>query len=425
MNNVLRKISRNKTLVNGGLFSIYSFMGRGISFLLLMLLANYIPPAEYGSLSLFNTIVSFVTIFMALNTEGYFSISYFKKSEEDFKKNFTSIFIIGIGTLLFFLLLVIIGGNYLCTALALSQNLLIIAVIISFLTFSFHIQQHYFRIQEKVITYGYYNIGFAVLNFVLSLLFVITLKQGWMGRVNAQLTCGTLFGILSIYTFSKCKLFKFDWNKERYKEIIAWGIPMIPHHATTWVRQGLDRYIINFYYATYQVGIFSFALNAANIIEMIGIAFNSTNSVTIFKTLSNKDLNNQEKKEKLEKQTRLIGTIYFAAAIAVMIAMSCITLVALPKYKDSIPYIWILSVSAFLKCVYFLYCNYLFYFSKTKLLMYITFGTSVLHLLLSLVLTQYSLLYTALIYVIIQLVTDIIVYINSKKILKKEINEHI
>jgi len=200
---------------------------------------------------------------------------------------------------------------------------------------------------------------------------------------------------------------------------------MIPHHATTWVRQGLDRYIINFYYATYQVGIFSFALNAANIIEMIGIAFNSTNSVTIFKTLSNKDLNNQEKKEKLEKQTRLIGTIYFAAAIVVMISMSCITLVALPKYKDSIPYIWILSVSAFLKCVYFLYCNYFFYFSKTKLLMYITFGTSVLHLLLSLVLTQYSLLYTALIYVIIQLVTDIIVYINSKKILKKEINEHI
>ena len=419
---LFHKTKGNKTLVNGGLFSIYSFLGRGISFLLLMLLANYIPPAEYGSLSLFNTVVSFVTIFMALNTEGYFTISYFKKSEDDFKKNFTAIYIIGIGTLLFFLCMVIIGGEFISNALDLSQQLLLYAVIISFFSFSFHVQQSYFRVQEKVITYGYYNIGNALLNFILSLLFVITFAQGWIGRANAHLICAVVFGLFSIYTFSRSQLFKINWEKSRYKEILSWGIPMIPHHATGWIRQGLDKYIINFFYATYQVGIFSFAINVSNIIEMIGMAFNATNSVTLFKTLSDKVMSNQQKLEKLNKQTRLIGLIYMISSFGTIIVMSILTYTVLPKYQESIPYIWILCLAAFLKCLYFLYCNYLFYYSKTKQLMYITFGTSVMHLLLSLAVTRYSLFYTALIYVIVQAAITFMVYIQSKKILATEFN---
>ena len=419
--NIFKRIKGNKTLVNGGLFSIYSFLGKGIAFLLLMLLANYIPPAEYGSLSLFTTVVSFVTIFMALNTEGYFSITYFKHEEEDFKKNFTAIYIIGLITLLFFLLVVIVGGHYICDVLELSQTMLVNAVIISFFAFSFNVQQNYFRVQEKVVTYGFYNVGNALLNFALSLFFVITLGQGWIGRINAQLICTIVFGLLSIYTFVHSKLFKINWEKDRYKEIVSWGMPMIPHHATSWIRQGLDRYIINYHYTIYQVGIFSYALNVSNVIEMIGTAFNATNSVTIFKTLSDKTLTNDQKIAKLRRQTRLIGIIYLLASVATMVLISVLTYLALPKYQDSIPYIWILCLAGFLKCIYLLYCNYLFYYSKTKNLMYITFGTSIMHLLLSLGLTQFSLIYTAIIYVVVQTTITMLVYIQSNKLLRMEL----
>ena len=416
----IKRIKKNKTLVNGGLFSLYSFMGRGFSFLLLMLLANYMPPTEYGSLSLFNTVVSFVTIFMALSTEGYFSISFFKKSKDEFKKNFTSIYILGLATLVFFIIVVWIGGIYISDALQLSQDLLFYAAIISFLTFSFHIQQNYFRIQEKVVTYGYYNVGNALLNFVLSLFFVITLKQGWTGRVNAQLLCAIVFGTLSLFTFLRAKLFIFDWDKSRYKELVAWGLPMLPHQATGWIRQGLDRYIINYSWSTYEVGIFSFALNASNIIDMVGHAFNATNSVTLFQTLSDKSLDADRKMQILRKQTRNIGLIYSVSAVVIVLSMSLIAYFALPKYKDSVPYIWILSISAIMKCFYYLYTNYLFYYGKTKTLMYITFGTSVMHLLLSLALTRFSLYYTSLIYVLVQSVILYFVFKKSQDLLEDE-----
>lgn len=420
---LLHKAKNNKTLINGGLFSLYSFMGRGISFLLLILLANYIPPAEYGVLSLFSTVVSFVTIFMALNSEGYFNISYFKKSPEEFKKDFSTIYSLGLGTVILFLIIIFIGGNYISEALELSQQLLVYAVIISFFAFSSHVQQNFFRIQEKVITYGIYNIGNALINFCLSLFFVITYKQGWMGRVNAQLICTVVFGFVSIYTFTHYKLFKLNWEKDRYREIISWGLPMIPHHATGWIRQGLDRYIINYYYTTYQVGIFSYAINISNIIDMIGIAFNATNSVTLYQTLSNKELTNQQKIRKLDNQTRLIGIIYLIATIVVAFSITVLTYVALPQYRDAMPYIGIMCVAGFLKCVYYLYCNYLFYYSKTKNLMFVTFGTSILHLVLSLALTGYSLYFTAIIYTLVQAIMTVLVYLQSKRLLIEEFSK--
>ena len=47
----------NKSLRNGVFFSLFSFINRGFSFLLLIILAKYIAPAEYGYLSLFATVV--------------------------------------------------------------------------------------------------------------------------------------------------------------------------------------------------------------------------------------------------------------------------------------------------------------------------------------------------------------------------------
>ncbi len=341
----------NKTLINGGLFSIYSFWGRGMSFILLMLLANYIPPTDYGMLSLFNTVVSFVTVFMALNTEGYFSISFFKKSEDDFKKNFTAIIILGVITMMICLMLVNFGGKTISSVLKLSQSLIIFAIIIAFLQFIFNIQQNYYRIKEKVIIYGCYNVGNAFLNFFLSLILVIYVGQGWIGRINAQLLCAIIFAVLSFGTFVKSKLFRFSISANRFKEIILWGLPMIPHHAAGWIRQGLDRYIVNFFYSTYYVGLFSFALNVANIIEMVGLAFNSTNSVTLFKTLSKDDYSNENKISILRRQTKLIGSIYLIVSIIVVVFMSIITFLFLPKYVSSIFYIWILSIASFLKCL--------------------------------------------------------------------------
>lgn len=412
----ISKIKGNKTLVNGGLFSFFSFINRGISFLLLILLANYIMPAEYGVLSLFNTVVSFAAYFIALCTQGYLSISFFKSDKEGFRKDVSSIYLITVSSLIVLSCMVLLFGGKLGGWLNLPSVFIWIALIICFFNVFWELFIDFVRVQEKVLKYGILSISFALLNFGLTLYLVINRDLNWEGRVYAQLATTILFAVLGIVIFLKKGLITFNLTWDRVRFIILWGLPLIPHNAANWLKQGGDRMIINQTFGVEEVGIFSFALNLVGLIIMIGVAFNSSNSVTIFQILSS-DANN--KWEQLKKQTKNIFIIYLFTILAIVLGVSIFVPLLLPKYSACIPYFLILSVYGFLQCIYFLYCNYLFYYNKNKEIMLITFGTASLHLLLSLLLTRYSLYLTCIIYLITQFILVYFVSNRSKIVLKQ------
>ncbi len=419
--NLYHRAIHSKTLVNGSLFSLFSFFGQGIGFVLLILLANYIRPAEYGQLSLFTTVVTFVGFIVAFSTRGYPSVTFFKKDTEGFKKDFSTTIILGLVTVVMLAVPILLFGDWMGEKLELSKQLLWYVLIVSFFSFVFTLQQDYLRIKEKVISYGIYNCSNALLNFILSLVLVITFEQSWMGRVNASVICTVLFGIMSCFFFFQKDLIRVIIPWKNYREALVWGVPMIPHVATGWLRQGLDRYIINYFYSVYEVGVFSFAMNLANIIVMIGSAFNSTNSITLFQVLSNKALPNEQKRLKLRRQTRIIFLVYLASTLVVLLSMTILTHIALPKYRGSIPYMWVLAINGLGNCIYFLYCNYLFFYGKTKSLMYITLSTSLMHVGLSFALTRFSLYCTAIVYGLMMTLMTVLVIWQAKKLIREHL----
>ena len=72
-----------------------------------------------------------------------------------------------------------------------------------------------------------------------------------------------------------------------------------------------------------------------------------------------------------------------------------------------------------LQCYYLVYVNILFFYKTTKLLMYITFSSSLIHVGLSFWLTRYGVMYTSCVMVISNLLIFIGVYIYSRKVLHK------
>lgn len=415
---LIDKLIKDRTLKNGGLYSLFSFFGKGMSFVLLIILAKYIQPAEYGRLSLFSTVVTFLTYFVAFSTSGYLSVSFFKTTKDEFKKDFSTVFLLGVFSLSIFILIVLLGGEWIASQIELTKSLLWIAIVIPFTDLLYHIQQNLFRMKEKIRPYGIFNCSHAILNFVLSLLFVVTFNQGWLGRIDAQVVCSIIYAVIALGYLIKCRLFDFNIKKDRVIQILLWGIPLIPHLGAIWIRRGLDQYIINYHYSVYEVGLFSFALNVTGIIIMIGSAFNDSNSVSFYKILSNKELTSLEKRNELKHLTKSIFIIFVLATSLLILVVIALIHVVLPQYSPSIPFFLILAVYGFIQCIYFLYCNYLFYYGKTKHLMSITFGTSVLHLFLSLILTQYSLYLTACVYVFVQGIIVSLVYRKSNKLIK-------
>lgn len=245
--------------------------------------------------------------------------------------------------------------------------------------------------------------GCALMNLVLSITFIKVFQFGWPGRAYAQFVCMLLFGGFGIFYFLWNRFFAFDISSY-YRQVLIWSIPLIPHAATTFIRQGCDRYIINYYHSISDVGLFSFALTLVNVITMIGFGFNQSNSVDIYKTLADDNINNGKKMDKLSKQRRLFIGIYIATTLLAVIVGALGVPLVMPKYDGAIMYFLILSVYGFGVCVYLLYTNYLFYYKKTKQIMYITFGTAICHLILSLFLTKFGLVYTAILYGVMQMI---------------------
>lgn len=412
---IFLKIKSNKTIVNGSLFSLFSFTNQGFNFLLLLVLANFILPAEFGYLSLFATVIMVVNYFISMSIEGYMSVAYFRDGKEGVTNVVSCVFSTSVivATVLFCVL--VLWGNYISDLLSLPKHILFLAILISFFSLYLNLFLDYSRIGEKVIRYGSFSCGSALLNFALSIFLVKYQHFGWEGRVFAQTICAVLFAAVCIAIFLKIGfIVKPKW--QYWKQMLYWGIPLIPHSASNFFRQGCDRYIINAYYDISEVGLFSFALTLCNIIIMVGIGFNQVNSVNIYKILGDKQMESPQKIELLNKQKRQILYIYVIATIIIAISGYIVTPMVLPKYSESVNYFLILSLYGFAYCLYFLNTNFLFYYNKTKNIMYTTFLSSILHLFLSLLISGYSLYLTACLYVLTQ---SIVVYFIRKMAIKE------
>ena len=412
---------QNETLRHGALFSLFSFVNRGISFLLLLILANYITPAEYGFLSLFNTVVMVVGYFIALSTEGYLSVSYFRDGEGGFKQTFSCIFFSSLIIASLFSVILYFAGSFISDKLDLPLNSLYIAIGICFFNIFSNLILNYFRLRKRAPIYGILSCGNAALNFIISIILIKNLLLGWEGRIYAQLGCCFLFGAIGFVFFAQKKFVRAP-DIKHWKMMLLWGIPLVPHLATNFIRQGCDRYIINYFYNIEEVGLFSFAFNLTNIIVMIGMGFNDSNSVKIFEILGNKSICGADKRNLLKKQRKMMLKVYLLATIIIVCFGTFLTPLVLSKYDASIKYFIVLSMYGFFHCLYFLYTNFLFFYKKNKLLMSFTFFSSVLHLTLSLVFTRYSLLATCLIYSLSQLLIVFLVRNYANKLIEKEVS---
>lgn len=413
--NICRQLVKNKSVRNGGLFSIFSFFNKGVAFFLLVILARYITPHDYGELNLFNTVVMFLGYVVGLSTSGYLGVSFFKSEKLQFREDFTAICIITVVFSFCIALVFLVFRNFLSELLKIQVLYLFMGITISFADVFFILLLDFLRVQEKILKYGLISCSFALLNFVVTIYLVVFADFNWEGRIYAQLLCNLFYMIVSIGWFYKSKLFCIPKSIEVYKKILLWSLPLIPHSASGWMKIGLDRYIIESTHSMADVGLFSFAMNIAGVMLMVGVAFNQTNSVNLYQTLSS-EMSVADKYNSLRKKEKYFAITYTMVAVLILIGGVVFIPFIMPQYRDSIPYFIILTIYGLLQCFYFLECNYLFYFGKLKYLMYYTFGLSLIHLLLSLLFTRFSLYFTCFIYCVSQLLLTISVFYLSKRV---------
>ena len=402
------------------LYTIFSFLNSGISFLLILLLAKYLTPTDYGSLTLFNTFVTLLNVVIALCTTAYITVSFFQKSHQELQKVILVAFATTTVMLIITALSFILFPHFVEKTVGVPIEYLWLGLLICYFGIFNSVNLDIWRLEEKPVTYGVYSVTFAVCNFILSFWIIVGLKFGWQGRVYAWFILGVIYFVVSlIFLVKRRYLVISSLSFKLFKETYAYALPLLPHTTSFWLKQGLDSYIINYIHGQGTVGYYSFAMNLAAIIGVVGTAFNATNSVYIFKRLTE---GYEKVKIVLLKQTKLMTIAFFGVSCSVAIFAFCLTCFLIPSYKGSIQYLIPLCLAGFFQCIYLLWVNYLFYYKKTKQLMHITLSTAVLQVILSVWLTPYSALNTAIISMVINALTMLLVKYKSKKTLAMNYN---
>ena len=412
----INNLLHNKNFRDGSLFTFFSFLNQGLNFLLLIVLSWYILPDSYGKLNLFYTGISIISVLICLCTNGIVGINFFKESKANISRYINIVLFCTLAMSVILCICIIIFHRYIEAGAGIEYKLQFLCIYICALTVVYNLLTDIYRLEEKVIAYGVVTTISTVLNIITTLILVIVLSQDWLGRIHSNAIIISLFFIAGLIILKKHNvLSKRLPSKSQIHETLSYGIPLIPHSLNGFFRQGVDKYIINGIFTTTQVGLFSFSANFSFIIYSIGAAFNRSNSVYIFKCLSE---NPENAKAKLRKQTWLM--IAFFAAITILLNIICAVIFPLlfPTYANAIIYLLPLTLGAFFQCVYLQFCNYIFFFRKTKQLMFITCSVSLLHMGISLWLTQYSVVLTAWVSMISSSVEAILVYLYSRKLYK-------
>lgn len=418
---IISRIVQNNSFRNGIFFSLFSFLNSGISFFIMMLMARYIQPESYGQLSLFTTMISLLSIFICLNTNGLIGVNFFTVSKEVIQRLLNVTLITSLLVYLMFLTGMLLFKYQFEEWTGLDTVFQFCAVSVCLLQVVSLALLDIWRLEEKVGRYGIFSLLMVISNLVLTILFVALMKLDWQGRVYAQLLTSALFSIIAFVVLVKKGYLKQIFpTKKDFVEGYKFGIPLIPHSTSFWLRQGLDRYIINSFFVQSAVGFFSFAYNFANIIQIIGNAFNASYSVNIYKTLA---AANADSVKRLRYNCRYLIGIYLLLTLSVCLLAAVLIPVAFPKYNDCITYLFPLCGGAMFQCFYLVYVNILFFYKKTKILMYITFTCSLLHCILSFVLTKYGVIYTAYISLFSNILIFIGVYWYSKRLLQEYVDE--
>ncbi len=391
---IMDLIKGNVSLKNGIIFTLFATLNNGLSFLLSLILSLYLTKQDFGTLNLFLTFILILTITISLGTQSFFSVIYFKKNRKYLNKILNAILIISAIVLSATILIALLFKDALTNLLGFSTTYQIFGLLICFFQLFYTINLEVYRLEEKPIKYGLMTMAWLASNFLLTLYFCISLNKGWYGRADAQFILSVAFFIINLIYLRKNGYLQFNKpDNAHYRKTLSFGLPLIPHNSTVWIRQGFDRYIINYFQGPVLLGSYSFIYNFSGLIMMVGTAFNSTNSVFIFKRL--KDAGNNEIRRELLKQTKIMTFIFGGITFISIIVVHLLIRLYIPKYQSAIVYIIPLCGAAFFQCIYYLFVNYLFFFNKTKTLMYITFSISILHFGLSFLLTRYSVIYTA------------------------------
>ncbi|UOB21228.1 lipopolysaccharide biosynthesis protein [Macrococcus armenti] len=368
----------NKLLSASLIYTSTNIINRLLPFLLLPFLTSVLNKHEYGIISMTEVFINIMLPIISLNAFGAISRKYYDKINDFGSYIYTSI-ILNIFMFIFFSIIFLVFSRLFTKLLGFELKWIVVCLLIVFLKSIFQTHLTLLQITNKPMTYGILQILNTIINFALTIYLILNLNFRWDGRLISQIIGFSIFAIFSWYVLNK-KYSLRNYQKEYAKDIMSFGVPLIPHSLGGMLITMSDRIIITSMVGLAATGVYAVGTQIGMIIWMVQDAFNKAWIPFLFSKLKNPSKVNNLM---IVKITYIYIIVILMLTLLLYLSSNMIVDIFIDsKYKDATQYIGLIGLGYAFNGIYKMVSGPLFYFRKTYILSYVTAITAILNIIL-------------------------------------------
>lgn len=350
-----------KILKDSFIYLAGELVSKIMPFLLLPYLSRKLGVEGYGELSYYQTFAALFAIFIGLSQDGAITRYFYTYGHRSLDLIVKSGHIYSISLGLIFIIFSIFYKSYILLYIILSS------ILGSFISVQLAIRQ----CQKKVRSYISIQLFGSFISVIITIITLEFYTQNLVEkRIISSLIANILIVIFAYYFYNKKILYKKTyWKIRKYKigilYILGFGIPLVLHHTSGFIKGQIDRVFIYHKFTESDLGLYSMGAQLSSILMLCIMAINKATIPYIFELLKNKRITIKD-----------IHKYFYFSLLFIPIPILIIYFI-----PESL-FIWMLgdsflgvkyyflsfSVSTVLFIPYMILVNYLFYYGKNKLI---------------------------------------------------------
>jgi len=363
-------------------YSLANMINAGLPFLLLPILTSYLSLEKFGMLTMVQLFLTVSLPFILLNVHGLFVIEYSKLSKDDFAEFISTMLWIPLFMFAFVEVIFVLFQNIIVSYLQIDIYWIYLIPLFALLQSIPTMIPVIFQAQQNPRNYGIYKISLTLVNFILSIFFVISLQMGWEGRMWGIFGAYVIYSIVGLIVLFRLEYLRLSISIPNIKEALKFGIPLLPHSIAGIMLGMSDRVFLANMLSLSEVGLYSVAFQIASGMLIVMTSINQAWVPHLYEKLNKSP--DMEAKQVIVSQTYKIMLVMIIATIVFSLLVPVIYKLFIDsKYIDGLLLAQILTIGFLFQGFYFMVTNYIFYVKKTHLLSIITVCSAIILLVLN------------------------------------------
>jgi len=311
-------------------YGVTAFNNAALGLILIPLYGHFLTPQELGELQLVKLWLAIGSTVAGLGlVDAYFKAYHLYPSEEMRQQTFGLVFLLTIlGTVGVCVIFIMLSFQTFTHHFDLLDDLGFLALVLSCvvgLVFNRLLFQ-ILRAQERSQTY----LNLASLGLITGLGLNILFVWGFSGKVHYILAAQALSAIVMLVVglhIMQTNL-RLSFDQGQVKQLLRFGLPLVPAAIALWILEGSDRIVLEQFWGTAEVGIYSLGYKYASALQFPLFAFQAAWGPYLF------SIAKQEHAAQLISRilTYLTTTMMMMALLAYLLRVPILTLVATDEY---------------------------------------------------------------------------------------------